>query len=481
MSVAVETGLPNAVLTGIVTGSIVAMGAIGLALVYSIAEVPNFAHGELLTLGAFMALFVNTPNEVPIFELLATGPQELSAGGMAVLFVLGGGATLAMVYLLGGRSALEGGWWPVDPSPAVGLVVHAGLAVLVGGIVALGAPSIWSGVLLATVLVGVIAPVTEKIVYRSFREKGASLATLLIAALGVSLILRFGTQAVYGGASRNYNVPRTAELLGSTQYLSAAKFVDAYFAGSEIVIHYIETGTDPDSTIATVGYSWLEAFVIVAVTVAIAVGAYRWRRRAAGGFVEAQTIGPKLTGSIAGVIGLAVLAYGLGSPGSVPGEFAYGTRFRLFPLKLLILLISIAMMATLHLLLKETKLGTAMRASSDNLDLAKVTGINTDRVMMATWIIAGLFAGLAGVMLGLSLSRVQVNIGFFLLLPMFAAVILGGIRSVYGVILGAFVVGLAMDVGFTVLPVGNEMRVPIAFLVLFIVLLVKPEGLVGAR
>jgi len=176
-----------------------------------------------------------------------------------------------------------------------------------------------------------------------------------------------------------------------------------------------------------------------------------------------------------------VLAFVLGRPGTVPDNFAYGTRFRLFPLKLLILLISILMMATLHFLLKETKLGTAMRASSDNLDLAKVTGINTDRVMMATWIIAGLFAGLAGVMLGLTLSRVQVNIGFFLLLPMFAAVILGGIRSIYGVILGSFVVGLAMDVGFTLLPVGNEMRVPIAFLVLFFVLLVKPEGLIGGR
>ncbi|PSP49479.1 branched-chain amino acid ABC transporter permease, partial [Halobacteriales archaeon QH_1_68_42] len=56
---AAETGLLNAVVTGIVTGSIVALGAIGLALVYDIAEVPNFAHGDILTFGAFVALFVN--------------------------------------------------------------------------------------------------------------------------------------------------------------------------------------------------------------------------------------------------------------------------------------------------------------------------------------------------------------------------------------------------------------------------------------
>lgn len=383
--------------------------------------------------------------------------------------------------MLGGWEALQGSWWPTRPPPAVGLLAHGALAVVVGGLVALGAPSIWSGVLLAAVIVGIIAPLTEKIVFRSFREEGASLATLLIAALGVSLILRFGTQAIYGGAARNYNVPRTAELLGSTQYLSAAKFVDFYVAGRGAVFHLIETGGTPDSTIATIAYGWPRFLLVWILTASIVYGAYRWRYGSADGFVEAQTIGPKLTAGISGAVALAVLAFVLGRPGSVPDEFVYGTRFRLFPLKLLILLISILMMATLHFLLKETKLGTAMRASSDNLDLAKVTGINTDRVMMATWIIAGLFAGLAGVMLGLTLSRVQVNIGFFLLLPMFAAVILGGIRSIYGVILGSFVVGLAMDVGFTVLPVGNEMRVPIAFLVLFVVLLVKPEGLIGGR
>lgn len=482
----VSPGLPNAVVTGIVTGSIVAMGAIGLALVYSIAEVPNFAHGELLTLGAFMALFVNTPDRVPVFELLATGPQTISPAGLGVLFGLGAGATLALVYLLGGWNALRGSWWPTDPPPAVALLAHAALAVVVGGLVALGAPSIWSGVLLAAVLVGVIAPVTERVVFRSFRERGASLATLLIAALGVSLILRFGTQAIYGGASRIYLVPRTIDLISGTLYLTAAKFADLYLTGAGVVFQLRDSGPPAPGPlnsvpVFTTGWSWPLVVVVVVATAALTAGAYRWRRQAAGGFVEAQTVGPKLTAGLVGVASLVALAGLLGAGATVPDRYAYATRFRLFPLKLLILLIAIAMMATLHLLLQETKLGTAMRAASDNLDLAKVTGINTDRVMMATWIIAGLYAGLAGVMLGLSLSRVQVNIGFFLLLPMFAAVILGGIRSVYGVILGSFVVGLSMDVGFTVLPVGNEMRVPIAFLVLFVVLLVKPEGLVGGR
>lgn len=480
----VSTGLPNAVVTGLVTGSIVAMGAIGLALVYSIAEVPNFAHGELLTLGAFMALFANRPGTVPVFELLVPTGQQLSTGGQVVLFLIAAGSVLGMVYMLGGWSALAGGWWPVDPPDTVGVGTHLLLAILVGALVVGGAPSIWSGILVATVIVGVVAPVTERVIFRKFRARNATLATMLIVALGLSLILRFGIQAIYGGASRTYAVPRTAELAAGTLYLTAAKFADLYLTGSALVFQLRDSGPPAPQgfnsvPVLTVEWSWVFVAIVLIGTVLAAAGAARWRRRAAEGYVAAQTFGPRIVGSVAGLGIFVVLAVLLAGSAAVPDGYAYGTRIRLFPLKLLIVIIAVAMMATLHLLLRETKLGTAMRASSDNLDLAKVTGINTDRVMMATWVIAGLFAGLSGVMLGLTLSRVQVNIGFFLLLPMFAAVILGGIRSIYGVIVGSFVVGLAMDVGFTVLPVGNEFRVPIAFAVLFVVLLVKPEGIVG--
>ena len=473
----VSTGLPNAIVTGIVTGSIVAMGGIGLALVYSIAEVPNFAHGDLLMIGAYIALFVNKPGTVPVFELLATGERALSAPGVAVLFVLTAGSFLGMVYLLDGREALFGSWWPSRPSPTIGIGVHLIVAVLLGAIVVVGMPSIWVSVLLAALLLSVLAPLTERIVFGKFRAQDATLATMLIASLGVSFILRFGTQAVYGGAARIYSVPSTVDVVGSTFYITAAKFFDLYVAGG-VVVRIIDTGPEGNATVATIDYSSVVIAAVIVGTTILAVAGYYWRRRVAGDRVD-LTLGPRLAAAIFGVLGFLALAFLLGSPGSVPEEYAYATRFRLFPIKSLIVLIAIGMMAVLHLLLQETKLGTAMRASSDNLDLAKVTGINTDRVMMATWILAGLFAGIAGVMLGISLSRVQVNIGFFLLLPMFAAVILGGIRSVYGVILGAYVVGIAMDVGFTVLPVGNEFRVPIAFIVLVIVLLIKPEGLVG--
>jgi neutral amino acid transport system permease protein len=144
-----------------------------------------------------------------------------------------------------------------------------------------------------------------------------------------------------------------------------------------------------------------------------------------------------------------------------------------------VVVIALVMMALLHVLLTQTKLGIAMRASSDNLDLAQVTGINTDRVMMATWIIAGGYAAVGGTMLGVLFSAITTNMGFFLLLPIFAGVILGGIGSVYGAMLGSFVVGLSMDLGIFLFDVGTVYRIPFAFVVLFVVLLVKPEGIIG--
>lgn len=487
MVVSPPTGIPNAVLTGIVTGSIIAMGAIGLALVYSIAEVPNFAHGELLMVGAFIGLFVNKPGTVPLFEELATGTRSVGGGGFVALFLLGGLGVLAILYLLGGRDALSGSWWPRRPPAGVAFVAHLLLAAVVGAVVAIGVPSIWAGLLLAAVLVGVLAPLTEKIVYRKFREKGAELATMLIVSLGVSFILRFGTQAIYGGRSRNFALPPVSDVLGTTVYVTAAKFLDFYVTASGVVLQFRDSGPTPQEglnsvPVFTTGYSWLLVVVLSLLVVGLTVAAYVYRKRMADGYTEAQTVGPKLTSAVTFVVSLAAFGWLLAGGRTVPqtaADFTYATRFRIFPLKIFIIAIAIAMMATLHVLLQETKLGTAMRASSDNLNLAKVTGINTDRVMMATWIIAGMFAGIAGVLLGLTLSRVQVNIGFFLLLPMFAGVVLGSIRSIYGVIIGSFVVGLAMDVGFTVLPVGNNYRIPIAFVVLFMVLLVKPEGIVG--
>jgi branched-chain amino acid transport system permease protein len=132
-----------------------------------------------------------------------------------------------------------------------------------------------------------------------------------------------------------------------------------------------------------------------------------------------------------------------------------------------------------------------MRAMADNPDLARVSGIRTDRVKLWTWIIGAGLAGAGGVFLGLY-SRLAPRMGFDLLLLIFAAVILGGIGSVYGAMLGGFLIGMInqltpvlSDVG-AVLPlvpdtwgIGLEYADALAFVIMVVVLLIRPNGIAG--
>jgi len=137
-----DTALVQAIVNGISTGSMIALGAIGLSMVYSIAEVPNFAHGDLLTLGAYVALLVNQPGNVPLLDLLATGTQSASLPGLVVVFLLAAVSVLGAVYALGGTDALLGSWWPIDPPAPVAAGIHVAAAALVGLVAAWGLPSL---------------------------------------------------------------------------------------------------------------------------------------------------------------------------------------------------------------------------------------------------------------------------------------------------------------------------------------------------
>ena len=470
---AVETGLTNAVLNGIVTGSIVALGAIGLALVYDIADVPNFAHGDLLTLGAYAALFVNRPGTVPGFEAFAT-ESGIRTGGLGVLFFVSVASVLGTVYHLGGIRALKGEWWGIDVPPAIGLATHAIVAVVVGGLVILGAPSFLAALLFAVVLAGALVPLMESYVFRKFRAKEASLAMMLIVSLALAFIVRFSIQTIFGGEIRSYEVDTVIPFFGRELDITLAKFFDLFVANNGFSIGIRETRGQEADLLLTLSYSWLELAAIIGVAAAVAWGVYRWRKG------TAAVIGPRL-GAALGAIGVFILGGAALSSGSLPADPWYGTRVRSSPLRLGIILTALGMMALLHYLLRATTLGKAMRATSDNRDLAMVRGINTRRVMMTVWIIAGLFGALGGVLLGFLFSNLTINLGFNLLLPMFAGVILGGI-NVYGAIFGSYVVGLAMEVGIFAIPgLSATYRIPVAFVVLLIVLLVKPEGIVGGN
>ena len=130
-----------------------------------------------------------------------------------------------------------------------------------------------------------------------------------------------------------------------------------------------------------------------------------------------------------------------------------------------------------HVLLTRTKVGRAMRAVAENPSLARVNGIDVESVIRVTWLLGGGLAAASGIVVGL-LVQVRPSMGFDLLLPLFAAAILGGIGSVPGAVLGGLVVGLseASAVAF----LGAQWRGAVAFAILIAVLLLRPRGIFGA-
>jgi branched-chain amino acid transport system permease protein len=153
-----------------------------------------------------------------------------------------------------------------------------------------------------------------------------------------------------------------------------------------------------------------------------------------------------------------------------------GLGVRVTPDQIALLGVTAVLMIGAHLLLTRTQIGRAMRAVSENPALARVAGVNVAGVIRAAWLIGGALACAAGIMLGL-LVQIRPFMGFDLLLPMFAAAILGGIGSVPGALAGALIVGLSEAAAVQM--VGAEWRAAVAFLLLIGVLLVKPTGLFG--
>ncbi len=142
--------------------------------------------------------------------------------------------------------------------------------------------------------------------------------------------------------------------------------------------------------------------------------------------------------------------------------------------RMVVLGLAVVAVIILHLLLQKTAVGRQMRAVADNPELAKVAGVNVQRVILWTWVVAGGLTALGGAMYGL-ITAVRPNMGWFLLLPMFATVILGGIGNPYGAILGALLVGVAQEVSTYWLP--SEYKLGVALVVMMLVLLVRPQGL----
>jgi branched-subunit amino acid ABC-type transport system permease component len=145
--------------------------------------------------------------------------------------------------------------------------------------------------------------------------------------------------------------------------------------------------------------------------------------------------------------------------------------------QLIVMGIAVVLLLAVHAMLKTTRLGKSMRAMSDNTTLAMTSGIDTSRITTITWFLSGTLAGVAGTVLGISEGNLTPASGELFLFVIFAAVILGGIGSVYGAMGGALLIGMATEISAAF--INPAYKLDIAFVALILTLLVRPGGLIA--
>ena len=141
--------------------------------------------------------------------------------------------------------------------------------------------------------------------------------------------------------------------------------------------------------------------------------------------------------------------------------------------------ISVVVLLAVAYFLLRTRIGKATRAVSDNPALAAASGIDVDRVIRIVWVLAGLLAGMSGIIWGYFRPGVGWDMGFQLLLLTFAAVVLGGLGTAFGALVGAIIVGLFVEMSTLIIP--SDTKYVGALVILILVLLVRPQGILGRK
>ena len=153
-------------------------------------------------------------------------------------------------------------------------------------------------------------------------------------------------------------------------------------------------------------------------------------------------------------------------------------RLQIKPDQVFVFAAALLIMLVLHLVLSRTTFGYALRAVAENPALAQVAGVRLSTVIAVTWVVGGALAGAAGVFHALD-NQVSPMIGHNFVLAVFAATIVGGIGSVYGAVLGGFLVGIAFGLALVVMPPGYSPAMP--FLIILAVLFIRPQGIFGEQ
>jgi neutral amino acid transport system permease protein len=211
------------------------------------------------------------------------------------------------------------------------------------------------------------------------------------------------------------------------------------------------------------------------------------------GFIQDKILWGPLRSRGTGLIAMMIISIGLSIFLRYIFLFFFGGTTRSYPdaqgatsigpgsitltaLDYLSMLISVVMLLGFAFFLLRTRTGKATRAVADNPALASASGINVDRVISVVWTVGAALAGLAGVLLGMT-QGFDYQLGFKILLLVFAAVVLGGLGSVWGALLGSMVIGILIEVSTLVVPA--ELKFVSALVILIAILLVRPQGILG--
>jgi neutral amino acid transport system permease protein len=210
-----------------------------------------------------------------------------------------------------------------------------------------------------------------------------------------------------------------------------------------------------------------------------------------GIFLERVMWGPMRTRG-AGVLQLILMSIGLALVIRYVIQYIWSTEIRFLDVnvtdtvnflglrigqtKLIVIVVGIVVLVVIGLMLRYTLLGKRMRALSDNLELAETAGIDTSRVILWTWIFAGGLAGLAGVMAAMT-TDIRPELGFELLVIIFAAVVLGGIGDAFGALAAGLVLGVVIE--WSTLIIDARWKIFVGFVILIIALVIRPQGIFG--
>lgn len=262
-------------------------------------------------------------------------------------------------------------------------------------------------------------------------------------------------------------------------YMTLGAYLALFMVGSVLSAVGIEgQGLGP----FTFGYPLLLALPVAVLVVAIGaivldVAIYR-RLRDRG--VSPVVLAMASLGVAIALRGLVQIIWS-GETQHYPREFREVIRLpmdvRVPPDGIFIAIVTIILVVGVYLVLTRTKMGKAMRATADNPELALVSGINTQRVVWWTWGMGAVLAATAGVLLAVFQAQLLPIMGWKFLIPLFAAVILGGIGNPYGALVGAFVIGVTSEVSTQW--INPSYKPAVAFAIMIAVLLVRPRGIFG--